>query len=287
MQSETESKMQRPIERIQQLERENQALKLEAWRNRRKPSGIVAYVLLFLGLVSLCSSIIYSSTISVFAGVALTFWGALLLYVKPTAYVKASLLDSATISSLVTIDQIITDLGIEGKAIYLPPRSIKELKGGTAFIPTEKDMIMIPSIEEVSEGKVFLKNPEGICLTPPGLGLVNLYEDELGKDLTKVDLDYLRNNLPKLLIEDLETAEDMEINTEANVIRVKMTGSIYVDLCKEVRKLKNICGSLGCPLCSSLALAISRTTGKPVIIEDDKISGDNKTIEVSYLILEE
>jgi len=287
MQSETESKMQTLTERIQQLERENQALKLEAWRNKRKPSGIVAYILLFLGVFFLCSSIIYSSTISVFVGVALTFWGALLLYVKPTAYVKASLLDSATISSLVTIDQIITDLGIEGRAIYLPPRSIKELKSGTAFIPTKKDTTMIPSIEQISEGKVFRENPKGICLTPPGLGLVNLYEDELGKDLTKLDLDYLRNNLPKLFIEDLETAEDMEINTEANIIRVKMTGSIYLDLCKEVRKLKNICGSLGCPLCSSLALAISRTTGKPVIIEDDKISGDNKTIEVSYLILEE
>jgi len=153
------------------------------------------------------------------------------------------------------------------------------------FIPSKKDSI-IPPAEEIVEGKIFLKNPKGICLTPPGLGLVNLYENELGKDFAKVDLNYLQNNLPKLFIEDLEIAEDLEINLESDRIQVKITGSIYKDFCKEAKKLSNICGSFGCPLCSSIAIALTRATGKPVIIEKTEVPEDSKTIEANYRILE-
>jgi len=255
-------------------------------RNRkRNPSETVAYALLISGIIALVTSIVYSSSILAFTGLGLTFWGALLLYIKPTKYVKASLLDSTAISSLKTIDQIITDLNYKGKAIYLSPRYVKNLKGGKVFIPSKKDLAM-PPVEEVAEEKVFLKNPKGMCLTPPGLDLVNLYENELGKDFSKVDINYLQTNLPKLFIEDLEIAEDLEINMENNMIKVKITGSINKDLCNEARELPNICGSIGCPICSSIAIALTRATGKNVIIEKTEVPEDGETIEVNFRLLE-
>ena len=253
---------------------------------KRNPSEIIGYILLLFGAISLMASIIYVSSILAFIGLGLTFWGALLLFIRPTKLVKANLLDSTAISSLTTINRIIDDLKYKGKAIYLPPRYLKGLKGGTIFIPSKKEII-IPPAEEVAEEKVFLKNPNGIYLTPLGLGLVNLYEKELGTDFAKANLNYLQNNLPKLFIEDLEIAEDLEINVEANMIQVKITGSIYKNFCKEARKLPNICGSLGCPLCSSIACALTRAAGKPVIIENNSFSDDANTIEVCYRIIEE
>jgi len=274
------------IKRIQRLESEKEALRHEPRKHKRSPSETVAYILMLSGIITLVTSIMYSSSILAFIGLGLTFWGALLLFIKPTKYVKANLLDSTALSSLKTIDQIITDLNYKGKAIYLPPRYLKETKGGTVFIPSKKDLI-IPPAEEVAEEKVFLKNPQGICLTPPGLSLANLYEKELGKDFAKLDLNYLQNNLPKLFIEDLEMAEDLEINIEDNMIQVKITRSIYKDLCNEVRKLPKICGSLGCPLCSSIAIVLTRATGKAVIIEKTEVPKDGKTIEAYYGIIEE
>jgi len=253
-------------------------------RKRNLPQT-VAYVLLLSGAIALVTSIFYSSSILAFTGLGLTFWGALLLYIKPTKYVKSSLLDSTTISSLRTIDQIITDLNYKGKAIYLSPRYLKDLKSGKVFIPSKKG-IVIPPVEDVAEEKVFLENPKGMCLTPPGLGLANLYENELRKDFTKVDLNYLQNNLPKLFIEDLEIAENLEINVESDRIRAKITGSINKDLCNDARKLPNICGSLGCPICSSIAIALTRTTGKPVIIEKTEVPKDGETIEANFRLLE-
>jgi len=167
----------------------------------------------------------------------------------------------------------------------LPPRYLKGIKEGTVFITSGKDLTL-PTIEEVAKEKVFLKNPEGICLTPPGLGLVNLFEEELGINFAKVDLNYLQNNLPKLFIEGLEIAEDLEMNVENNLVHLKMKGTIYNDFCNKVRKLSNICNSFGCPLCSSIAIALTRATGKPIIIEKVEPSGGDKTIEAYYLILE-
>jgi len=92
-------------------------------RNRqRNLSGAVAYALLFSGAIALITSVFYSSSILAFIGLGLTFWGALLLYIKPVKHVKASLLDSTVISSLRSVDQMIKDLNYKGKAIYLPPR---------------------------------------------------------------------------------------------------------------------------------------------------------------------
>jgi len=255
-------------------------------RNRqRNLSETVAYALLLSGAIALMTSVFYSLSILAFIGLGLTFWGALLLYIKPAKYVKARLLDSTVISSLKTVDQMITNLNYKGKAIYLPPRYLKDLKGGKAFIPS-KENLGIPPVEEVAQEKVFLANPKGMCVTPPGLGLANLYENELRKDFMEVDLNYLQNNLPKLLVEDLEIAEDLEINIEDNTIKAKITGSINKDLCSETKKLPNICGSLGCPLCSSIAIALTRATGKPVIIEKTEVSKDGQTIETSFRLLE-
>jgi len=274
------------IEQTRQPEIKKEVLRPELIKHKRNPSETIAYTLLLSGTIALFASIVHSSYILAFIGLGLTFWGALFLFIKPTKYVKANLLDSTALSSLTTIDQIVTDLNYRGKAIYLPPKYLKAIKGGRMFISSKKDLI-IPPVQEIANEKVFLKNSKGIYLTPPGLGLVNLYENELGKDFAKVDLDYLQNNLPKLFIEELEIAEDVEINVGEVMIRAKITGSIYKDFCKEARKLSNICDSFGCPLCSSIAIALTRTTGKPVIIEKAELSADGKTIETCYRIIKE
>ena len=270
------------VKRIQQLEDEKEDLRLEKerlrielWKQKRKPSGLAGYTLLLLGATALASSIVYESSILAFIGLGLTFWGTLLSFIRPVRYVRSTLLDSTAVFSLMTVDQVIEDLNYTGKGVYLPPRHLKGLKEGTVFIPSKRDIT--PSVE---------KAVEGIRLTPSGSGLVNLFERELGTSFAKVDLNYLRNNLPKLFVEGLEIAEDFEMNVQSNMIHVRITGSVYNGLCKEVRKLPNVCNSIGCPLCSSVACSLTRATGKPIIIEKNQLSTDGKTIEAYYRILE-
>jgi len=272
------------LRNVQKLESEKETLRLALWELERKPRGTIGYILVVFGAVALPISIIYESTILAFIGLILIFWGALLTFVKPLKYVRVDLLDSTAISSLATIDKIIGDLNYKGKAIYLPPRHLKELKSEKVFIPSKKGAI-VPPAREVAENKVFPKNPQGMFIAPPGLALANLFERELKTDFMKVDLSYLQNNLHKLLIENLEIVENFEMNEKSDTIHVKITGSVFQDFCQEARKLSNVCGSLGCPLCSAIAVALTRAIGKPVFIEKNNLSTDCKEIEIQFKIM--
>lgn len=251
----------------------------------RKAPIIVAYSLLLLGIVSISFSIFYEHAILAFIGLGLTFWGAVLLYIKPERYVKSKLFNSTTLSTLATLNEIIEEHNPKGKPVYLPPKSLEEIKAGKTFIPFQRQTTL-PSPEETASEKMLLENPKGLLLTPPGATLTNLYEDALATSFTQLDLSDLQNALPKLFIEELEIAENLEITQKDNQIHVRIIGSVYQDVCQQVQKLPYICGSLGGPLCGSLAVAFARTTGKPVIIEKTEPSPDGRTIDAYYRIME-
>ncbi len=182
---------------------------------------------------------------------------------------------------------MIRELNYKGKGVYLPPKHFKGFKSGKLFI-SSKESITIPPTGKIAQEEVFLKNPQGICLTPSGLDLTNLFEDELGTDFTNVDLSFLKKNLPKLFIEGLEIAEGFEMKIRKNTVHVKIWNSAYKDFCARARKFsKNACNSFACPLCSSIACALTRVSGKPVIIEKSKISSKGEKIFANYEILEE
>jgi hypothetical protein len=216
----------------------------------------------------------------------LTFWGFLFLLLKQETYVKSTLLDSTATQSLENLNKILTELGYKGKGVYLPPKYLKDFKSGIVYVSKKKGN-KIPSPEEKLEEKTFSSNPNGLYIAPPGLDLTNLFEKEIGTDFIRTDLQYLQDNLPNLFIENLEIAQDLEINTEDNLVNVKITDSVYENFCKQARKLSNICNSIGCPLCSSIAGALTRATGKLVVIEKCEYSENDKTISVQYRILEE
>lgn len=263
-----------------------QRRKLNLTRFKRRLPNPIGLILLFSGISALAVSILSESTILAFIGLGLTFWGALLIYLKNEIYIKSKLLDSTVLSSLENLDKIITELDIKGKAIYLPPEYLKDFKSGIAYISKKKEL-EIPSVDEVSEAKTFSKNPHGIFLTPPGLSLTNLFEKELGTDFVRADLPTLQKDMPKLFIENLEIAQDLQIEKQGNIVNVKITDSIYKDFCIEARKLQNICGQIGCPISSAIACALARATGKPVTIEKDETSEDNNITTIQYKILED
>lgn len=249
---------------------------------------LVSFLLFSVGVVALAFSINYTSSILAFIGLGLVFWGAILLYVRPEKYVKETLLDKTTLPSLASLNQLITELGYKGKGIYLPPKYLKNFDSSKVYISAREDT-KLPSPEYIQkvEDKIILKNPEGLLITPQGAELARLFEATIGTNFTKVDLQYIEQNLPKLLIEDLEIARNVEIETKNSQVHVKIENSIYKNMCKEARKLSNVNGSLGCPLCSAIACALAKATGKPVIIEKDQTSENGQTIDIEYRLLEE
>ena len=275
------------IKTIQKLEKENEALKQQLWKYKRKPTGKIGYLLLFIGVIPLVWSIIYTSYVPAFIGIALIFWGALLLFIRPVEYMKTDLLSPSTLPTFSAINLIIQNMNYKGKGMYLPPKHFKGVKNEKLFISLEEN-IGIPPAEKIAHEEVFSKNPQGICLTPSGLELTNLFEEELGTDFTEVDVSFLQRSLPKLFVEGLEIAEDFEMNIRSNTIRINVWNSIYKDFCNKARKLsKDACSSFACPFCSSIACALTRVTGKPVVIQKSQVSSNGENLRVYYQVLEE
>jgi len=280
------------METIGNLQKENEILRRDLLKSKRTPSGKVGFLLLAIGALTLIGSVVSTIAVLAFIGLGLTFWGALFLFARPIKFVRSIILDSTAISSYTTIDRIVEDLNYKGKPIYVPPypkeaylpEYLKGLKEMVVYIPAE-DIVAIPTLEEMSKRQFLLKNPKGICIAPPGYGLIDLFEKELKSEFIQIDLDRLCSSLPTIIVNNLELAKELEINPENGFIHVKTVDSAYKDLYSSEQALKSI-HSIGSPLISAIACALAKTTGKLVTIAKDAISPDLRTIEVWYQTLE-
>jgi hypothetical protein len=259
-----------------------------------------SWAMLGLGVSALIVSLVYFSTILALIGLGLAFWGAILLYIRDEQYTQKVLLDASVLQSLKTINQIIQELNYKGNAVYLPPKYFQDPEATKIYIPKQENA-SLPKPEQTRKYEKLLlvgnsKGILGITLAPPGAELTKLFEKTLKTSFIIVDLEHLQRDLPKLFIEDLEIAEDLKIQiakssasfsqTKIDAIHVRITNSIYKDICKEARKLSPICGQIGCPICSAIACAIAKASGRPITIEKTQDSADGRITEVHYRIIE-
>ncbi|MGB9714164.1 MAG: hypothetical protein ACPLZC_04190, partial [Candidatus Bathyarchaeales archaeon] len=183
------------------------------------------------------------------------------------------------------------DLKLKGKSYYIPPypkevylpEYLKGLKETVVFISA--DTGGMPSIEELAKSKFLLENPNGICVAPPGLGLLTRFEKEVRRDITKLQLDELCESLEPLIVENLQLAKGMEIKVMDKQIYVRIFDSIYKSLYTAEENLRSI-HSLGCPLVSAIACTVAKATGKMITIQRDNVSPDGQTIEVWFQFVE-
>ena len=278
------------LKKIRELQLEVEILRSELQKRNRLPSAKIGIAFITFGALALILSILKNSQILAFIGLGLTFWGALFLFIMPVKFVKSELLHSASISTYSTIDRIINDLKLKGRSYYIPPypkdvylpEHLKGLKEMTVFLSADTNSFM-PSIEDMAKSKFLLGNPNGICISPPGLGLLIQYEKELRTDLTKMELDNLLDVLPSLITESIPLAKEAEIEKTNGKIKLKILDSIYNDLYTK-HGLKSV-HLLGCPLVSSIACAIAKSTGKIVTIERGRTSLEGELIEIWYKLI--
>jgi hypothetical protein len=277
------------------------------------PTNLAIVTMLLVGAVSLLVSVGYNSSILAFIGLGLAFWGAILLYIRPEEYTKKVLLEAVLSPSLTTLCQLIRELRYKGERTYLPPKYFADLETTKVYISKHKGgRLPTPEQTQPYGNQPVARTKLGMLITPPGIQLSKLLEKSLGTSFTKTDLKNLQQNLPKLFIEKLEIAENLELQAENDMtpekedypaspteaksapvqikstrIHAKITKPIYEADFKEAEEPLQITSSIGCPICSAIAIAITKATGKPLRITDTKISKDGNTLEASYKILEE
>jgi hypothetical protein len=260
---------------------DGEILRLRKRVGDRRLLFIVSSMLLVFGAVSLFESVAVSSSVLAFIGLGLTFWGLLFLFVRSTRYARAELVDTTAFSSLQVVDQIVYELGYYGRGIYIPDTQTSSVR---LFVPAEKDSTSVPSVEMLREG-MFPSKPKGFIITPPGLELAKFLREQMTGARGKLTLEKLTSELPHTLIDRLEIMEDFDIQVHEDMVSTKSTGSLYADLCNEVRLKTRVCTAFGCPMCSAIACLLADATGRPVSLEEDESTPDGHVIKSSYRVL--
>jgi hypothetical protein len=256
-------------------------------RTRHASAAKISAVFLVPGILSLIFSIYKDSQVLAFIGLGLTFWGALFLLIKPSTYVKGNVLDASLTSTYTTVDRIISDMKIKGRSYYIPPypkdvylpAHLKGLKETLVFISANMQD-SFPALEELARSKFITQNPKGICISPPGLGLVAQIEKELKTDPARIDLDTLCETLPQTILENFQLATEMEMKHDKNEIQLRIQNNIYANL-YTMENLKSP-SIIGCPLVSATACLIAKTTGKTVTIQTIRPSPEAHTVAIIY-----
>ncbi len=244
---------------------------------------MIIFFSITIGLLLIGLSALYASSFLAIFGVALAFWAAILFYIKPTKYASLTLLNAVSQTS--NIERILVEMGLKSKGVYLPPKIIKDVESSVVFVPKTINTAL-PSLDD-NISNLYEKNGNGVFITPPGLVLSRLFEQEFGSSFMKIDLLQLKKILPMLLIERMELAETVEIQIEVNAIRIKIMSDILnqMYLSSSIQPFTH--SQVGCLISSALACVLAKVTGKPIIIQDEVYSTRTKTTTIFYKICEE
>jgi hypothetical protein len=248
--------------------------------------GMVSLCLLIFGTVLVGYSVFYDSSTSGLVGLGLIFWGVIIGYISTEDYVKREVLEATNLSYITTLNEMLEKLQLTEKAVFLPPKYLSDAKTNKVYIAKiQSGGLLNP--EEIMQKTVNDEKPEVTLMVAPGNELARLFEKTLGKSFTRVDFSFLEINMPKLLVNELELAQKVEIGAEGNIVKVKMKNPMPSDFSKEIKDYGKAVNSVGTPLSSAIACALANSTGKPIAIKNHQITLDGKTIEIEYVVIKE
>ena len=239
---------------------------------------------LITGVVMLFISALQGSSFLAVVGISVAFWSILLLFFTPTKREFLALLKASANAGGSNIERSLIELDSAEKGVYLPPQNLRDFKSSSVFVPKTVHTTL-PASDEIND-KLFTEKKNGLLLTPPGLALSIMFEQELGLSFRKITLPQMQMMITKL-IRNQNFAEDARIQIQDNTITLEVIGGIFTMLCQESRNSQpRTHEQVGCMLASAFACAFAKASDKPVTIQKDTLNTDDKTLIIEYRLEE-
>jgi hypothetical protein len=206
-----------------------------------------------------------------FIGLGLVLFGVITFNILPSRYLPEEFTYTLLLSSLKSISSILPERLDDKKVIFFYSKNLNNSAQGYVFISNDGSM-SIPTDEQIAKNHSFCDDPKGIYFMAPSQGLVDILEKEAGRDFGTIDMAHMEKIVQKLLVEDLKVVDELLIDdVNSNTIFVKVVGASSARMCQSVTDKTHLGNQLGCPICASLALIISKVTSRPVIITETNI----------------
>jgi hypothetical protein len=264
---------------------------MKSFSKKRSSRGIAAGFLA-VGILMLASSIFFNWQVMAFIGLGFVLWGAIFSSAQSGKYVDGTLLDSTAKTVYSTLDRMINDLRYNGHGYYIPsypqraylPEYYKNLKDSIVFI-ADDSFTGLPAVEELASGKFISEHDRGVFITSPGSGVLNQIEQHLNIDFTTVPLPELCNVLPRCMTEFFNLAEEMNLQIlNESTVQLHVVGVLYESLYKPESISKSV-SLLGCPVVSAVACALAKSSGKTVMITEQKFWPEGLGVEATFTFI--
>lgn len=245
---------------------------------------MVSYTLIGAGAGGLVASFVFSSAIVVFVGLGLLLWGVLLAYVRTEDYAKRTVLEAVADSRRDAVFELIKTLGYRGVPVFLPPRYLRNLTTCRMFI-SKFEGAGVPTPEQIrSAGPgLITAEPYGMLIHPVGFELARLFKKTLGARFKGWNIEYLRRNIPKILVEKLELVQEVGIEVEEKSVKVRMVDASFGRLKSESGNSSK--STFGDTIASAIACIIAEATDNPVVIDkQEMVEGVNEEVYWFWIV---
>lgn len=227
---------------------------------------VMGSLLIVIGIFLIIS---HDDSIYLNIGFGAVFIGIFAIFVITEKTVPKKINNAQLLSNMEFLHSLTNNLDLNGNGLYIPAGG--NLTKERVFIPLQdEEKYNLPPLDNNS---VFITGTSGsslgVVLVPPGLGLLDLYEREFGINIEDIEIDELGQNL-QMITHGLDLVKDLSIKSEDKAhIRLKITPSKNNDICEGiVKNREKMCKQAGCPICSSILCAITRSLGKKIRIQE-------------------
>jgi len=234
-----------------------------------------------LGAVCLIISYLTSSTILTFIGLGLTLWGLLLIYVTQSSSIPRRVFDVLSFSMMKSIDAIVDELYHGDSVVHFYHANRNGLAQGYIYF-THRPNGAVQDYVQLNTQEISQNDSGGTSILSPSQGLLDLFEKKLNVNLATIDFPFLERTLPDILVEELKLVDYFLIEANDDTFAIRFSGEPSVHLCKLINEKSKIGYRIGCPVCSVLALALSKFTGRPIRIKQTISEGDGSDIRTIY-----
>jgi hypothetical protein len=234
-----------------------------------------------IGAGCLVISYLSSSVILTFIGLGLTLWGLLLLYISQPRSIPRKVFDVVSFSMLKSIDTIVDGLYHGDSVVHFYHANRNGLAQGYIYF-THRPNGAVRNYIQLNSQEISQNDLDGTFILSPSEGLLDLFEKELNVNLAKIDFPFLERTLPDMLVEELKLVDYFLIEANDDTFAIQFSGDPSVHLCRLINEKSKIGYRIGCPICSVLALALSKYTGRPIRIKQTITEGDGSNIRTIY-----
>jgi hypothetical protein len=227
---------------------------------------------------------IASGTIEVsviaFVGLGLILIGTLATFAAPQTLIQSQIMSSALFPTLEDLSLIVESTAMGGRVRHIP----KVILGGESQVLLAFSQELRGDFESPVEAGGLAWTKARKVLKPIGIALMSEYESILKRDFLELDAQQLSRLLAKAIVTELQLSSGFSLReVTSGHIEATWTKPTIPHTCTAIESKSH---PELCYLCSSVACALAKATGKPIWIESSDRLETESGILTKYRVID-